>query len=50
MSAREARENKISNNMLHKRKLAAMMHAGGGVPFMMMTKFASLDANTKKHE
>ncbi len=26
---------------------AAMMHADGGVPFMKMTKFASLDANTK---
>ena len=26
---------------------AAMMHAGGGVPFMYMTKFASPDANTK---
>ncbi len=44
-----ARNNKKteSTTKLHAWMPAAMMHAGGGVPFMMMAKFASPNANTK---
>jgi hypothetical protein len=47
-SARKATKNKKSTAMLHARMPTAMMHGGGRMQFMMMTKFAPPDTNKKQ--